>query len=65
MPGLDAINHEGSFSQHPDLTYNQIFFVKGKAEVRASRTFKVGEEFLINYDAFESVVTFFKDTGYL
>jgi len=35
MPGLDAINHEGSFSQHPDLTYNQIFFVKGKAEVRA------------------------------
>jgi len=63
MPGIDGINHETHYSQHPDLINNQIFFVKGKVQVRASRPFKIGEEFLINYDAWESVVTIFKEKG--
>ena len=65
MPGLDGINHETHYSKHPDLKYNQIFFVKGKIQVRASRPFSIGEEFLINYDSFDPVVKIFQTKGYI
>lgn len=63
VPGLDAVNHETHYSNHPDFTYSQIKFVKGKITIHASRPFKTGEEFLINYDYRSSALEIFKTRG--
>ena len=42
-----------------------IFYLKGKAQIRASRTFKYGEEFLINYDNIETISNIFNTEKYL
>jgi hypothetical protein len=65
IPGADGINHESKPTTHPDVSRSNLSFQKGVVVVKAGRSFKLGEEFLINYDRFIGVHEIFKKYGFV
>lgn len=65
IPGADAINHESTTYDHPDVIHTNFLFQHNMITIKAGRKFKVGEEFRINYDSHSGMFDIFKRYGFV